>query len=94
MDFISGFSFVPVLAAAGDHSLGFLLGVLVAAVALLLFLILVTKLQAFVALIITSAFTAIAAGFPLTDIASQIEKGMGGSLGFIAVIIGLGAIFG
>ena len=74
--------------------LGYLLGVLVAAIVLLLVMILVLRLQAFIALIIASIFTAIAAGMPLGDIPTTIVSGMGGALGFIATIIGLGAIFG
>jgi Gnt-I system low-affinity gluconate transporter len=31
---------------------------------------------------------------PLQDILVSIEKGMGGTLGFVAVVVGLGAIFG
>ncbi len=82
-----------VVEAAGS-SLGYLLGVLGAAIVLLLVMILVLRLQAFIALIIASIFVAIAAGMPLGDIPDTIVKGMGGALGFIATIIGLGAIFG
>lgn len=34
------------------------------------------------------------AGMPLSVIATTIEKGMGGTLGFVATVVGLGAIFG
>ena len=87
----------PTLLAAVEapaHGLGYLLGVLAAAIALLLVMILGRRLQACVALIIASIFVAIAAGMPLGDIPNTIVKGMGGALGFIATIIGLGAIFG
>jgi len=80
--------------ATGGHSLGYLIGVLVAAVALLLILIIGVRLQAFLALIIVSAVTAMLAGMDITEIPKAIEKGMGSSLGFIAVIIGMGAMFG
>lgn len=63
-------------------------------IAALLFMILRLKVQAFVALLITSIITAFLAGMPLTEINAGIQKGMGGILGFIATIIGLGAIFG
>ncbi|MFV1995948.1 MAG: hypothetical protein ACC661_10985, partial [Verrucomicrobiales bacterium] len=79
---------------APTHGLGYLLGVLVAAIALLLVMILVLRLQAFIALIVASIFVAVAAGMPLGEIPNTIVKGMGGALGFIATIIGLGAIFG
>ena len=77
-----------------EPSLPFLLSVLVGAVALLLVLIIIFRLQAFLALLITSALTAIVAKVPITDIPKLIETGMGSNLGFIAVIIGVGAIFG
>ena len=89
--------FPAFLAAAVEvptHGLGYLLGVLGTAIVLLLVMILALRLQAFIALIIASIFVAVAAGMPLGDIPDTIVKGMGGALGFIATIIGLGAIFG
>ncbi len=83
-----------VVADEPTHSLGYLLGVLGVAILLLLVMILKLRLQAFVALIIVSIFVAVAAGMPLGDIPNTVVKGMGGALGFIATIIGLGAIFG
>ena len=72
-----------------------LTGVLLAAIALILFLILKLRIQAFVALLIASVFVGIASGtMPLTDVGSTIVDGMGSSLGFIAAVVGLGAIFG
>lgn len=64
------------------------------AVALLLVLVLKFKIQAFISLLITSMFVGIATGMPLSDVISSIEKGMGGTLGFVATVVGLGAIFG
>ncbi len=84
----------PLLAELPQHSLTFLISVLIGAVAALLVLIIVFRLQAFLALLIISALTAIVAGIPITDIPGVIEQGMGSNLGFIAVIIGVGAIFG
>ncbi len=84
-------------------SLGYLLTLLVAAVALLLFMILKLRMQAFLALILASMFVAIGSSKELTagrgelelaTIGDKIQEGMAGSLGFIATIIGLGAIFG
>lgn len=72
-----------------------LTGVLLAAIALILFLILKLRIQAFVALLIASVFVGIASGtMPLTEVGSTIVEGMGSSLGFIAAVVGLGAIFG
>ena len=64
------------------------------AVAFLLFLVLKLKLNAFIALLITSMFVGVATGMPLQGILESIQKGMGGTLGFVATVVGLGAIFG
>src|SRR5699024_4117040 len=63
-------------------------------IALLLFLVMKSKLQAFVALLISSLFIGIASGMDLSEVIDSIESGMGGTLGFIAVVVGLGAMFG
>jgi len=52
------------------------------------------KLSAFIALLITAILVGILAGMPLSGISSSIQEGMGGTLGFIATVVGLGAIFG
>ncbi len=68
--------------------------IVVAAVTLLLLMVLKLKLSAFIALLITSILVGIMAGMPLNAILDTIEKGMGGTLGFVATVVGLGAIFG
>jgi Gnt-I system low-affinity gluconate transporter len=68
--------------------------IVIAAVALLLFMVLKLKINAFIALLITSIFVGIATGMPLKGIIDSIQKGMGGTLGFVATVVGLGAIFG
>ncbi len=68
--------------------------VVIAAVATLLALIIKWKQQPFVALLLVSMATALAAGMPPEKVMACIEKGMGGTLGFIAVVVGLGAMFG
>ncbi len=68
--------------------------ILVGSVALLLFLIMKVKLHAFLALIIVSMLTGLLAGMPLGEIMSTIQDGMGSTLGFTAVVVGLGAMFG
>lgn len=60
----------------------------------LLILVLHFKVQAFVALIIGSVLVGIGTGMPLNKILSAIQNGMGGTLGSVATIVGLGAIFG
>ncbi|MBE9017809.1 gluconate transporter, partial [Chroococcidiopsidales cyanobacterium LEGE 13417] len=62
---------------------GALIFVAMLGVALLLFLVISVRLQAFVALLLTSLFVAIAAGIPLDKIAETIQQGMGSTLGFI-----------
>ena len=61
---------------------------------MLLLMVLKFKLNAFISLLITSIFVGILAGMPLSKISESIQEGMGGTLGFIATVVGLGAIFG
>ncbi|MDX8342825.1 GntP family permease [Rossellomorea sp. YZS02] len=68
--------------------------VALAGIFLLLFLVIKTKLHAFVALLLVSLIVGIAAGMPLQDVVASIQSGMGGTLGFVAVVVGLGAMFG
>lgn len=63
-------------------------------VILLLVLITMFKLNTFISLIIVSFIVAVILGIPLTDIATTIETGIGGTLGHIALIFGLGAMLG
>lgn len=71
-----------------------LITVVVAGVFSLLFFIIRTKLHAFVALLLVSILVGIGAGMPLEDILDSILTGMGGTLGYVAIIVGLGAMFG
>lgn len=64
------------------------------AIFLLLFFVIRAKLHAFVALLLVSILVGILSGMPLNDVVTSIQKGMGGTLGFVAVVIGLGAMFG
>ncbi len=72
----------------------YLVFVVVAGVAFLLFLILKLKISAFISLLITSMLVGVLAGMPLTGILESIQSGMGNTLGFVAIVVGLGAIFG
>jgi Gnt-I system low-affinity gluconate transporter len=65
-----------------------------AGVVALLLLILARRMPAFPALLIAALFTGLAAGLAPDAVISAIQNGMGGVLGFIAVIVGLGAILG
>lgn len=73
---------------------GTLILVALAGIALLLFLVMHTKLQAFVALLLVSLLVGTATGMPLNHVLDSIKNGMGGTLGFVAVVVGLGAMFG
>ncbi|WP_340198457.1 gluconate:H+ symporter [Ascidiimonas sp. W6] len=61
---------------------------------ILLVLILRVKLPAFIALLIASIITGLLAGLESDEIVNTITDGMGGTLGFVATVVGLGAIFG
>lgn len=72
-------------------------------IALLLFLIIKVRLQPFLALLTVSIAVGLAAGLSVTelfgtvqksDAVSLIESGMGGTLGHVAIIIGLGTMLG
>src|SRR5262245_17400853 len=66
----------------------------VAAIALLLVLILAVKLHAFLSLLISSMALGLAVGMPPDKILRSIQIGFGEALGFIAVVVGLGAMIG
>src|SRR5215831_9177662 len=65
-----------------------------ASIALLLVLILVVKLHAFLALLLCSMVLGLAAGMPPDKVLKSIQSGFGEALGFIAVVVGLGAMIG
>lgn len=75
-------------------SVVYLMGVLIAAIALIVVLIMKVRLQAFVALTIAGLTLGIAAGMPLDKVATSFQTGMGGTLGFLATVLGLGTILG
>ena len=60
----------------------------------LLFLILRLKIQAFIALLIASIVVGIVSGMNPMNIIDTMKQGMGNTLGFVAVVVGLGAMFG
>lgn len=68
--------------------------IVVSAVAILLLMVLKLKINAFLALLITSIYVGVLTGMPLNDISRSIQEGMAGTLGFVATVVGLGAIFG
>ncbi len=68
--------------------------VTLAGIALLLLLVMRLKLQAFVALLLVSLLVGIAMDMPLQQVLDSIKKGMAETLGFVAVVVGLGAMLG
>ncbi len=64
------------------------------AIAGLIVLIARFKLHAFLALILASLFVGLCAGMNLPDIAKGFQEGVGTTLGFIAVVVGLGTMLG
>jgi Gnt-I system low-affinity gluconate transporter len=72
----------------------FLIFIVVSAVGVLLFMVLKLKISAFISLLITAIYVGIVAGMPLNNITKAIQDGMAGTLGFVATVVGLGAIFG
>lgn len=73
--------------------LGLLAAVLLG-IALLLFLILRLKIQAFLSLLIVCIAVGVMAGMPAIEILETMKEGMGSTLGFVATVVGLGALFG
>lgn len=63
-------------------------------IALLLIMVTRFKINAFIGLMVASVFVGIAAGMPPSTVIDSIQNGMGGTLGFVATVVGLGAIFG
>ena len=72
----------------------FLIFIVISAVAVLLFMVLKLKISAFISLLVTAIYVGIIAGMPLQNITKSIQDGMAGTLGFVATVVGLGAIFG
>ena len=71
-----------------------LLGIVVIAILLLLLLITKFKVNPFVSLMLVSFFVGLAAGMPLDKIVGSIQAGLGDTLGFIAIVLGLGTMLG
>ena len=68
--------------------------IVAAGIAVLLVLILHLRLPAFMALLMVSAGVGIALGMEPAAVLASITSGMGSTLGFIAVVVGLGTMLG
>jgi GntP family gluconate:H+ symporter len=63
-------------------------------VALVVFLITWVRMPAFLALVVGSLSVGLAARMPLADIPRAFQQGVGDTLGFVAMVIGLGTLIG
>ncbi|MFN0105356.1 MAG: hypothetical protein ACKV2U_25125 [Bryobacteraceae bacterium] len=72
----------------------FLLSITLGAIALLLFLILAVRLHAFLAPLISSMAFGLGVGMEPLKVIRSIQLGFGEALGFIAVVLALGAMIG
>ena len=68
--------------------------ILIGSIGLLLFMVLKLKVQAFLALLVTSVLLGLVTGMPMDAVIQSVTDGMGSTLGFVATIVGIGAIFG
>lgn len=75
-------------------SAGFLISLTVISILVLLLLIIYYRMQAFIALLVVSMLVAVAGGIPISEIIDTIREGMGGILGYIAIVIGIGTMIG
>lgn len=66
----------------------------IAGVALLLILIIKGKLQPVIAILISAIFIGLCAGMPYDTIIKSVNDGIGGTLKGIALLVGLGSMFG
>jgi len=64
------------------------------AIIILLFLILKLKIPAFISLLIASIAAGLISGMDPSLLIKTIQTGMGNTLGFVATVVGLGAMFG
>ena len=71
-----------------------LLGAVLGGIAILLFLILRLKLPAFLALLLSSIAVGVFAGISVVEIMKTLQEGMGNTLGFVAIVVGLGTLLG
>lgn len=71
-----------------------LIGIFILSIAILLLLILKFKLNAFVALLMTSFGTGLLVNMPLTELTQTVTDGFGSTLGGIGMVTGLGVMLG
>lgn len=82
------------MTAAPGTSDTLLLAYALLAVVVLVVLIAKAKLHPFIALITVSIAMGVAAGMPLAAVVKALQDGVGSTLGFIAIVVGLGTMLG
>ncbi len=68
--------------------------ILAVAILILFFLIVKVKLNSFLALLLVAGLVGIAEGMPIAKLIPTIEKGLGGTLGGLAIVVSFGAMLG
>lgn len=68
--------------------------IVILGICLLLFLILVVKFNSFLSFVIVALSVGLAEGMNLNDTVTSIEKGIGTTMGFLVLILGLGSMLG
>lgn len=81
-------------AIAPAYGTSTLLLIAAGAVALLLFLIMKVRLHAFIALVLVSVLTALAAGIPVGDVPDALSFGFSNTIGSVALLVGFGVMIG
>jgi GntP family gluconate:H+ symporter len=77
-----------------DHHSLFLISAAFVAVAGLIILIAVSKLNPFITLLLTSLGLAVVTGMPVATVVHSFEAGVGATLGHIAIVVALGTMLG
>ncbi|TDB49236.1 D-serine transporter DsdX [Photorhabdus khanii] len=70
------------------------IGTLLTSIVLIVFTIIKLKIHPFLALLLASFYVGALMGMNPVEMVSAIERGIGGTLGFLAAVIGLGTILG
>src|SRR5215210_2056665 len=76
--------------------IGPILLLIIALLGVVLVVVLVTwmRMSAFIALVVASMCVGVAARMPLADIPRAFQQGVGDTLGFVALVVGLGTVIG
>jgi GntP family gluconate:H+ symporter len=81
------------MSAIDPHSIFLLVAALISVIGLIL-LVAVVKLNPVITLLVTALTLAVVTGMPMPTVIHSFEVGVGGTLGHIAIIVGLGTMLG